>query len=73
MCPVSITREEERRRRLGELANRLKKDKSSDLTRVVGWGALKWGARRKTVRDYLGVLEDAGVIVMDKETVEWVE
>ena len=65
---MSITREEERRRRLVQLSSKLEADGDSSLVRVCGWGALIWGCRRETVRDYLAVLEDAGKIeVFDKE------
>ena len=70
---MSITREEERRRRLNQLRTKLESDGDSSLVRVCGWGALFWGCKRETVRDYIGVLEDAGLIeVFEKEDeVRW--
>ena len=71
---MSVTREEERRRRLNQLRTKLESDGDSSLVRVCGWGALVWGCKRETVRDYLGVLEDSGLIeVFEKEDeIQWV-
>ena len=71
---MSITREEERRRRLNQLRTKLESDGDSSLVRVCGWGALVWGCRRETVRDYLAVLVDSGLIeVFEKEDeIRWV-
>ena len=70
---MSHTREEERRRRLNQLRSKLESDGDSSLIRVCGWGALVWGCRRETVRDYLAVLEDAELVeVFEKEDeVHW--
>ena len=71
---MSITREEERRRRLNQLRSKLESDGDSSLVRMVGWGGVVWGCKRETVRDYLAVLEDAGLIeVVEKEDeIRWV-
>lgn len=67
-----MTPEEKRRRRLKELAARLKKDKLSDLQKVRGWGALRWGCRMERVNEYLEVLAAAGLIEVGRASVTWV-
>ncbi len=71
---MSLTREEVRRKRIQQLRAKLESDGDSSLVRVCGWGALVWGSKRETVRDYLHVLEDAGFIeVFEKEDeIRWV-
>ena len=72
---MSLTREEERRRRIVQLKAKLESDGDSSLIRVCGWGAIIWGARRETVRDYIDSLEDAGFIeVFEKEDeIHWID
>ncbi len=70
-----MTPEERRRRRLKELAGWCQaNDGANALTRMTGRGALLWGARRETVREYLGDLEAAGLIeVLDNEDeIRWI-
>ena len=71
---MSLTREEERRRRIVQLKAKLEGEVESSLVRVCGWGAVVWGARRETVRDYIDTLEDAGFIeVFEKEDeIRWI-
>ncbi len=70
---MSITREEERKRRLALLAAKLKDDGESSLDRTLGWGGMKWGCRIERVREYLEVLRFAGLIELDekKDTIWW--
>ncbi len=56
-----MTPEEKRRKRLEELAKKLKGDDKS-LNRTLGWGSFRWGCRVERVREYLAVLEMAGLI-----------
>lgn len=64
--------EEERRRRLRWLAQRIKEDGESDLVALEGLGALRWGCRRERVREYVDVLEAAGLVfVSQKGEVKW--
>ena len=35
--------------------------------RTVAWGAMKWGCRFKTMDEYLDVLEEAGLIAVERE------
>ncbi len=70
-----MTPEERRRGRLKELAGWCKaNDGANALGRMLGRGALLWGAKAETVREYLRDLELAGLIeVLDKEDeIAWV-
>ena len=68
---MSLTPEEKRRRRLQELAAELKKNGSTDPKAILGWGGMKWGCRIERVREYLDVIESAGLIVVTKEVITW--
>ena len=49
----------------------MKKNGSSDPTAIEGWGGMKWGCRRERVREYLGVIEAAGLISIEKDMIIW--
>ncbi len=64
-----MTPAERRRRRLKELGSWCQANKGANaLGRMLGRGALLWGAKGETVREYLADLEAAGLIeVFDRE------
>ncbi len=66
------TPEEKRKARLRDLANKVQEDGESDLRALEGWGGLKWGSKRETVRSYVDVLESAGLVVVVGDVVKWV-
>lgn len=69
------TPEEKRRVRLNHLSSRLQHAKGKiSLERTIAWGELLWGCREKTMLEYLGVLERAGFIEIERERdrVRWV-
>ena len=66
--------------RLAELASRiqngqesLKVGKQISYGRICAWGAMKWGCRFRTMDEYLSVLEEAGLIGVERENdlVRW--
>ena len=69
---LSLTPEEKRRRRLQELAAKLKKNGSTDPTLILGWMGMKWGCRIERGREYLEVIELAGLILISKEEIKWI-
>ena len=66
-----MTPEEKRRRRLEELANKLKKAQLSDHDKVIGWGCFRWGCRGERVEEYLSVLRMAGMIKIEGDLIKW--
>ncbi len=65
---MRLSAEEKRKKRLQELAAKLKADKDSSLVRVLGWASLRWGSKSERVREHLQDLENAGLIeVFEKE------
>lgn len=44
----------------------------SSTERVLGKGGYLWGCRRETVREYLEVLENAALIAVDGDRIQWV-
>ncbi len=65
---MNLSAEEKRKKRLQELAAKLKADGDSSLIRVLGWGSLRWGSKSERVREHLADLENAGLIeVFEKE------
>ena len=65
---MSLSAEEKRKKRLHELASKLKADGDSSLVRVLGWASLRWGSKSERVREHLQDLENAGLIeVFEKE------
>ncbi len=71
---MSITREEERRRRLRQLAAKIKDEHPCSLQLVVGWGCIKWGCRAERLREYLKVMEYAGLIevIPEEDRISWI-
>ena len=69
---MSLTPEEKRRRRIQELAAKLKSNGLSDPIAIEGWGGMKWGCRRERVREYVEVIEAAGLIIVTKGEIRWV-
>ncbi len=39
---------------------------------MIGKGGYLWGCKGETVRDYLAVLELAGLVAIDGDRVQWV-
>ncbi len=72
-----MTPEETRRRRLARLARWIGADRAkgedSSLRAIVGKCMLTWGCRRERVREYLEVLEFAGMIevVEAEDRISW--
>ncbi len=66
-----MTPEEKRRRRLQELAAKVKAESPCDRRKLSGWGCIRWGCRGERVNEYLEVLEMAGLIEISKEAVTW--
>ncbi len=71
---MRLSAEEKRKKRLQELINKLRGHgenpggRKSSLTRVLGWGSLRWGSKSERVREHLQDLENAGLIeVFEKE------
>ncbi len=65
---MRLSAEEKRKKRLQELAAKLKADGDSSLVRVLGWASLRWGSKSERVREHLQDLENAGFIeVFEKE------
>ncbi len=65
---MRLSAEEKRKKRLQELAAKLKADGDSSLVRVLGWASLRWGSKSERVREHLQDLENAGLIeVFEKE------
>ncbi len=65
---MRLSAEEKRKKRLQELAAKLKADGDSSLVRVLGWASLRWGSKSERVREHLQDLENAGLIeVYEKE------
>ncbi len=71
---MKLSAEEKRRKRLNELAAKLKADGNSSLVRVLGWASLRWGSKSERVREHLQDLENAGLIeVFEKEDeIQWI-
>ncbi len=69
-----VSPEEKRRIRLQELAQWLHDapDGRTVRDRVVGKAGYLWGCRKETVREYLGMLEFAGLISQGGDTIYWV-
>ena len=66
-----MTPEERRRRRLEELAAKLKKAGGASLERTIGWGCFRWGCRGERVEEYLSVLTMAGMIRIKGGLITW--
>ena len=71
-----MTPEERRQARLNELASKLQherkgKDIPFSFERTMAWGMMKWGCRKATMEDYLGVLAGAGLIEIERER-DWI-
>ena len=67
--------EETRRRRLNEVASRLQHATGNiSYGRTCAWGAMRWGCRFRTMAEYLDVLEEAGLLEIEKEKdlITWV-
>ena len=67
--------EEVRRRRLSQLASKLQHERGKiSYGRTVAWGAMLWGCRFRTMDEYLHVLQEAGLIEIERERdrVRWV-
>ncbi len=71
---MRLSAEEKRKKRLQELAAKLKADGDSSLVRVLGWASLRWGSKSERVREHLQDLENAGLIeVFEKEDeITWI-
>ncbi len=69
-----MTPEEKRRRRLEELAKKIRSDSPASITRLVGWGCLRWGCRGERVSEYLSVLAMAGKIELniEEDSAAWI-
>ncbi len=64
---MRLSAEEKRKKRLLELATKLKADGDSSLVRVLGWASLRWGSKSERVREHLQDLENAGLIEIDEK------